>query len=223
MFNLLQKILIWIHSYPIILELFQIAESLSVILALLIALKTYDSQVRQEKFNNSFSLIEIFTKNVQDADFLILKSVFQNTYQSCGANPGCFVTFFNNQVEQHYVADLFLEEGNGLLVRGNLEDIPRQNLQYNEQDQRIELGSVRLIAEQLNVIAYEVFKGQIEIRIVYYNLGEVILVTCSLLDIAIQADKDKIYNLTERFKYLLKMRDNLSFKALPKISFAELC
>ena len=223
MFNLLQKILIWIHSYPIILELFQIAESLSIILALLIALKTYDSQVRQEKFNNSFSLIEIFTKNVQDADFLILKSVFQNTYESCGANSGCFVTFFNNQVEQHYVADLFLEEGNGLLVRGNLEDIPRQNLQYNQQDQRIELGSVRLIAEQLNVIAYEVFKGQIEIRIVYYNLGEVILVTCSLLDIAIQADKDKIYNLTERFKYLLKIRDNLSFKALPKISFAELC
>ena len=121
------------------------------------------------------------------------------------------------------MADLFLEEGNGLLVRGNLEDIPRQNLQYNQQDQRIELGSVRLIAEQLNVIAYEVFKGQIEIRIVYYNLGEVILVTCSLLDIAIQADKDKIYDLTERFKYLLKIRDNLSFKALPKISFAELC
>jgi hypothetical protein len=224
MFDLLQEV--WHQSKfsLTILEAFQIVENFAVIVSLFIALKTYNVQVRQEKFNNSLSLIKDFTRHIKEVDILILKSVFQNTYESCGAQQGCFVTFHGSQIKHNSVAALFLEEGQGLLVYGTLEitqDISEENLQ--KQDKGIELGCIRSMAEQLNIVAYEVFKGQIEVRIVYYELNRIIEIMCHLLDIAIETDSDDSYHLKQRFKYLLNMRKKFPPEKFPKISFGELC
>ncbi|PSN16759.1 hypothetical protein C7293_01440 [filamentous cyanobacterium CCT1] len=223
MLDFLHRLWGYIKSSLTVLEIFQIAESIAVIVALIIALKTYNSQVRQEKFNNSLSLVEGFTKRIKQTDLLILKEVYFNTYESCRAQPGCFVTFHENQIIQSHVANLFLEEGRGLSVLGSLgrtEDLDEECVR--DSDGYIDLGCVRLIAEQLNIIAYEVFKGQIEIRVVYYEMNRIVEIICHLLDIAIETDSDDFYRLRQRFKWLLRMRDKFPPDKFPKTSFAEL-
>jgi len=223
MFYFLQKLWAYIKSSLTILDVFQIAESIAVIVALIIALKTYNSQVRQEKFNNSLSLVESFTKRIKQTDLLILKEVYMNTYESCRAQAGCFVTYQEDKIIQNHVANLFFEEGRGLSVLGSLggtEELDEECIRDSEG--YINLSSIRLIAEQLNIIAYEVFKGQIEIRIVYYEMNRIVEIICHLLDIAMETDSDEFFRLKQRFKYLLIMRNKFPPEKFPKTSFTEL-
>lgn len=201
-------------------ELFSIAESIAVITGLAIALETYLSQARQEKLSNSFTLIEVATKHISESDFSTLKSVHQNTYEGCQAKPGHFVTFEGGEVKQNRISELFIPEGSGLSVYGKLSR-PESLLETSDLNFTC-LGAVRLIAEQLNLIAFEVFNGQIEVRIVYSELSDVIEIVCNFLRIALKTDPDDSNDIRRRFQYLLKMEEKFPPSSYPKRTFSAL-
>lgn len=207
-------------SLPPLDDLSVIIKNVAVVVGLAVGLATYISNGRQEKFKNSFSLIESFTRHISDDDLSILRDVHLSSYEGCrGSKPNHFVTYDGTETIPNRISNLFIQEGRGLVVRGRLASA-EQSSEPNYE--RTCLGSVRLIAEQLNLIAFEVFRGQIEIRIVYYELSEVIEIICRFLDIAMKMEPQDSNYLKQKFKYLLKMRKKFPPSRFPTRTFSSL-
>jgi hypothetical protein len=208
------------YGFPPLDELSIIVKNVSVVVGLIIGLVTYASKVRQDKFNNSFKLLESFTKHINDNDLSILRGVHFSCYEGCrGSKLGHFVTYQGADPILNRIPNLFIPEGKGLSVRGRLASEKRSSESDNE---RTCLGAVRLIAEQLNIIAFEVLKGQMEIRIVYYELSEIIEIVCQLLDTAMKMEPEGSDYLAQRFQYLLKMRKKIPTGRFPKRTFSSI-
>lgn len=133
-----------------------------------IALRSYLSQQRQRKIDNSKKLLEEFHNVVHKNDLDQWEQIFLNSYESMRANPGNFIVFDkNNNPTQVAHANLFISEGKGFYFyngKMNLED----------DVSNINFGSIRRITEQLNIISYEVLYGHVELTILYYELGQII-------------------------------------------------
>ncbi|MGB3670617.1 MAG: hypothetical protein WA984_10925 [Phormidesmis sp.] len=211
--------LIALESLPPIQEVISATKDIAVICGVLVGLATYVSRGQQEKFSNSFKIIESFTKHISDDDLEVLRSIHLNTYEGCrGFKYGYFLTYRDGEPILNPIASLFLQEGRGLSVQGVLNSTSASS----EQDGETFLGAARLIAEQLNLISFEVLKSQIEVRIVYYELNEVVGIICRFLDISIETDTNGIYHLEHRFQYLLKMRKKFPPSKFPKRTFSSL-
>ncbi|MCD9483202.1 hypothetical protein GLP25_08365 [Photobacterium phosphoreum] len=109
-----------------------------------VALVTYKSAQRQRKLENSLKLLELFHKNIEKSDIGNWKALFQSSSEPSGAKKGHFVSSYHQQVP---LTSLFSEgpEDHGATVR---------------------------ITEQIDLICYEVLKNNIELRIIYSNLGQ---------------------------------------------------
>ena len=106
-------------------KLLEYAEKIAVVGGVLVAVLTFWSQTRQVRINNSYLLLDAFTKDITQADLILLESVQLNTYESSGAQHGCFVVFNGTKREQHPISNLFITEGRGLVVHGSLESLLR--------------------------------------------------------------------------------------------------
>jgi hypothetical protein len=124
-----------------------------------IALKNYLSQQRQRAIDNSKKLIAEFKNTIGEDDLNQWEQVLLNSYESAGAEPGCFIVFTSDDRSvQISLKNLFIPEGKGLY----LENI-KMNLTISQSD--LNFGSIRRITEQLNLISYEVLYGRIELNI----------------------------------------------------------
>ena len=207
-------------------NLLEHVEKIAVAGGVLVAILTYCSQTRQVRINNSYLLLDAFTKDISQADLILLESVQLNTYESSGAQQGCFVIFNGTKREQHPISNLFITEGRGLVVHGSLE-LPAGSTSKNSEalpdESRLFLGSIRSLAEQLNIIAFETLHGQIEPRVVHYKFGYQIESLGSLIECAMEDKLSQRLCLDARFKWLIKLRKHLRKQNYPSRSFATGC
>jgi hypothetical protein len=202
------------------------AEKIAVVVGVLVALATFRSQTRQVRVSNSYLLLEAFTRDISQKDLRLLESVLLSTYESSGAQRGCFVVFNGTKREQHPISNLFIVGGAGLVVDGSLHFTPESSSSSSNAavaEQRLSLGSIRSLAEQLNIIAYETINGQIEKRVVHYRLGHCIESLGYLLDQAMAHNTGQDFQLNTRFKWLIKLRRILRKRGYPSRSFAAGC
>jgi hypothetical protein len=87
-------VVISFYALPPLDELSSIIKDVAVVIGLFTGLATYISKVKQEKFTNSFALINFFTKHINETDLSILRDVHRSSYEGCkGHEPGHFVTY----------------------------------------------------------------------------------------------------------------------------------
>ncbi|MBE9099613.1 hypothetical protein [Vacuolonema iberomarrocanum] len=137
-----------------------------------------------------------------------------STYEGTGVEYGSFL-YFNNSGErcEYPVSGLFEDVGSGILLEGSLEleeDIEADETQASahEKPKSFTLGPIRKIAERLEILAYEVNNGQVEFRIIYFELGGVIDIMLSLFNIALSEADDGYMDISEiksSFKNFLSM------------------
>jgi hypothetical protein len=202
------------------------AEKIAVVGGVLLALATFRSQARQVRVSNSYLLLDEFTRDISQEDLRLLESVLLSTYQSSGARRGCFVVFNGGKREQHPISNLFIVEGRGLVVDGSLELTPESsssNSRAAAAEPGLFLGSIRSLAEQFNIIAYETLNGQIEKRVVHYRLGHCIESLGYLLEQAMAHNTGQDLQLNARFKWLIRLRRILRKRGYPSRSFAAGC
>jgi hypothetical protein len=97
----------------------------------------------------------------------------------------------------HLISQLFISEGQGLVVE-RLSFCIDDDL----QDQ-LELGSIRFIAEQLDLIGYEVLNGNVELKIIYFEIGQIMDTMHQW--IVENSDDSHRYSIKSTFPYLTKM------------------
>ncbi len=202
------------------------AEKIAVVGGVLVALATFRSQTRQVRVSNSYLLLDAFARDISQEDLRLLESVLLSTYESCGAQRGCFVIFNGGKREQHPIMNLFIAQGRGLVVDGSLEFIPKLSSRHSNPaaaEPHLFLGSIRSLAEQLNIISYETINGQIEKRVVHYRLGHCIESLGYLLEQAVACNTGQDSKLSIRFKWLIKLRRILQKRGYPSRSFASGC
>ncbi|WP_035990879.1 hypothetical protein [Leptolyngbya sp. KIOST-1] len=208
-----------------LIDFFQMAESLAVMAGLIIAVRTYLYQAKQARIGNSFSLIDSFTRNIKRSDIEVLEEIARSTYDGIyGLEPGCFLAYSHQKRKavNYPLRDLFVPEGRGCYLDACFND---DDLSQEAFAVEVGISPVRDIAEELNIIAYEVLKGGIDIRIVNYELGHLITTMCNLLDSVIYYNPEDllgIRSIKDRFGYLLELRDLLDKKRLPQKSFANM-
>jgi hypothetical protein len=193
----LQEIHDSLKVYLNLTSLLDFVKNFFLIVGGVIALASYKSQHRQRAIDNSFNSLKMFEKTVQSRDVEIWKNICFNTYESTGAVSNHFVVFSGkNEVSQIPLSNLFISEGQGLLI-------PDSKFNLCDEAFDLELGSIRRITEQLNFIGYEVLYGNTEIRIIYYELGQIIESVYQWID-QIQ-DQDVKRSTYFMFPYFLKM------------------
>ena len=110
-----------------------------------IALFTYKSSQKQKKLENSLKLLELFHKNLNENDIENWKSIFRASSESTGAEKGHYVT---SNIEQQIPLDHLFCEG-------------------ADDD-----GATARIAEQIELVCYEALQSNVELRIIYSNIGQ---------------------------------------------------
>ncbi len=198
-------------------SLLDFVKNLFIIVGGTVALASYRSQNRQRGIDNSFNSLKMFEKTIQNEDIEIWKKVYFNTYESTHAEPNHFVVFSEeNRIEQIPLSNLFISEGQGLYVS-------KSKLNLDEKTSDLKLGSIRRITEQLNLIGYEVLYGNIELRIIYYELGQIIETIYEWIT-QIQ-DEDTKASVEFMYPYFLKMyqKYQLTIANLPRKSYVNFC
>jgi hypothetical protein len=197
---------------------FQILESIFVIIAGSIALLTYFSQVRQNKISNAYFLIEHFHKNISSDDIRLLNDVYMNTYEATGVDLGFFRYWRAEKPCQASIAGLFTPEGRGLLLQSANLHLEGENVLQGDRD--IDLSAVRRIANQLETLSYEALYGQVEHRVISYELGRTLEIVCFLLKNSFN-EKEDWYELKQRYKHLLRLGKRIESRNLPRLSNIE--
>ncbi|MDB9446768.1 hypothetical protein [Anabaena sp. CS-542/02] len=200
-----------------VIILIDFVKSFFIIVGGAIALASYRGQNRQRAIDNSLNSLKMFEKTIQHKDIEIWKNVYSRTYEGTGADPYHFIVFCeDNKTKQIPVCDLFISEGKGLCLA-------QSKLNEDEEICDLELGSIRLIAEQLNLIGYEVLYGNVELRIIYYELGQIIDIIYKWIN-EIQ-DKEVKASVQFMFPYFMKMcrKYKRTINSIPSKSYVNFC
>lgn len=115
-----------------------------IIVGLIIALRTYIVSQRQRRLENSLKLIELFFNNLQEGDIASWKQLFINSSESSGSGRGGYIS----------------DNGN---------DMPFSDLFSEGPDDG---GALERIAEQIDLISYEILQKSIDARVIYSQLGQ---------------------------------------------------
>jgi hypothetical protein len=180
-----------------------------------IALANYRSQNRQRAIDNSFNSLNLFEKSIPDEDIEIWKKVYFNSHESVGAQPGHFVVLFEeNKMQQVPISSLFIQEGTGLYL---------SEAKFGQTDSAtdLHLGAIRRIAEQLNLIGCELLYGNVELRIIYYEIGQIMDCIYKWID-QIKDETEKEF-IRSDYPYFMKTyrRHRRLINTLPRRSYVN--
>lgn len=158
-----------------------------------ITLRTYVGNQRQRRLENSLRLIDLFQKSLQPSDLEEWKKIFLSSSEPTGVRVGYF---WDDQNQERPFADLFSEGApdNGAIAR---------------------------IAEQFELISYEVLDKTVNLRLIYFNLGQLMDTTYSWLQM-IENPSNSSSFISKYFPYFGKMyRENRKkFKSWPRKTYA---
>jgi hypothetical protein len=168
--NLYQSILEILQSFDFsdIKNAFSVIKDVAILTGGWVALFNYRNQSNQRRIDNGVRLVKEFKESISPSEIKLWKELVLNTYEGTGAEVGNFIYFdFQNQRQQYPIEILFSNEGSGVII-------PDSALNFEEDTKDLPLGNlVRRIAEQLNLIGYEVLYGDIELRVIYYEIGQI--------------------------------------------------
>lgn len=175
-----------------------------------IALANYRSQHRQRAIDNSLNSLKQFEKAISDEDIEIWKEVYFNSYEGVGAEPGCFVVFSEKgEMQQISISSLFVQEGAGLYLS-------ESKFSQTDSTTDLYLGAIERIAEQLNLIGYEFLFGNVELRIIYLQIGQIMDCIYGWIDqIEDETQKKLIQSCYPYFIRIYRRRQQL-INTLPK-------
>lgn len=122
----------------------------------LIALQTYLGNQKQRRLENSFRLVAMFRESLYEKDIEAWKNVFHATSEPAGAEKGYLVEVLDGKRLQRPLSYLFSE--------GSPDN-----------------GAVERMAEFFDLICGEVLNETIEVRLVYFQLGQLMDTTHSWL------------------------------------------
>ncbi|ACK70090.1 hypothetical protein PCC7424_1652 [Gloeothece citriformis PCC 7424] len=126
-----------------------------------IGVQNFFKQQAQMKFNNSYVILNHFKNSLEENDIEVWKNIVINSFESVGVEEGKF-KFYN---EQYSLPSLFISEGQGLLVSSEDKD-------NNTIEQANYGGSIRRISEQFDLIGYQIIYGNADLRLIYFELGQ---------------------------------------------------
>lgn len=121
-----------------------------------IAIRTYLCNQKQRCLENSFRLISMFRESLPEGDIQAWENIFHASSEPAGAENGNFVELVNGKHQQRPLSDLFSEG-------------PPDN------------GAVGRIAELFDLISSEALNETVELRVVYFQLGQLMDTTYSWL------------------------------------------
>lgn len=200
----LEKVL---ETFKNLLDSFGGITGVVTIIGVIIALLAYLYQRKQQKYqetkDRTSDILKTFRSNIDENDLKIWKEVFKNTYEGMGAKPNHFIVFSErNQMIQIPISYLFTSEGNGLII-------PNSRFSTDDSISNLELGSIRKITEQLNIISYIILGKEVDIKSIYYELGQIIEVIYNWIDGITEEDikHNYIYFINMYEKYQQKMKE----------------
>jgi hypothetical protein len=112
-----------------------------------IAIQTYLGNQKQRRLENSFQLMAMFREYLHEGDIEAWKNIFHATSEPAGAKKGFLVQVIDGKSLQRPLSDLFSEG-------------PPDN------------GAVERMAEFFDLISNEALNKTIEIRLLYFQLGQ---------------------------------------------------
>lgn len=141
-----------------------------------IAYQTYSGNQRQRRLENSLRLIDLFQTSLQPGDIEEWKKIFLASSELTGVKPGYFLDYQN---QERPLADLFSEGAP-------------------------DKGAINRIAEQFDLISYEILKETVELRHIYFHLGQLMNVIYNWLQV-IEHPANNSSFIREEFPYFNKM------------------
>lgn len=124
----------------------------------LIAIRTYLGNQRQRRLENSFRLIVMFRESLHEGDIEAWKNIFHATSEPSGAEKGYLVEVVDGERFQRPLSDLFSE--------GSSDN-----------------GAVGRMAEIFDLIGNQALDETIDIRMIYFQLGQLMDTTHSWLSL----------------------------------------
>lgn len=193
-------------------DIFSILKDILILSGVIAAFWNYYSQLQQREIENAFAMTERFYKSISPADLDRWVMVDRNSRESFGADIGEFVVFRDCDEQQKIPIELlFLSEGKGYVAYA---------AKFNPEDEvgDLDFSAIKRIAEQLEIMSYEMLKGQIEFRIIYYELGDVMDTLYRYLELMVSKTENGYLEIDERFDNFMQVYKNNQSKvaAIPK-------
>ena len=160
-------------------ECLDLIRTVVITIGVTIGVVTYRAGQRQRKLENSLKLLELFKDNLEKSDIDNWIKIFLSSSEPSGAKNGHFHSSNNQQ-------------------------IPLNSLFSEGPDDH---GATARITEQIDLVCYEVIKGNIELRIVFSNIGQLMKV------IHCWYKNEAFFN--ESYPYFYKVMKLKSLKKLP--------
>ena len=161
----------------------------------MIALQTYVANQRQRRLENSLRLIDLFQKSIQSGDIEEWREIFLGSSEPTGVKHGHFL---DSQNQERPFADLFYEGApdNGAIAR---------------------------IAEQFDLISHEVLNKTVNLRLIYFHLGQLMDTTYYWLQM-IQNQSNSLPFISQHFPYFDKMyrKNQKKFKNWSRKTYANI-
>lgn len=129
-------------------ELLDLIRTIVITIGVTVGVVTYRAGQRQRKLENSFKLLELSNNNLEKSDISNWKKVFQASSEPSGAKSGHFHS-------------------------SNEHQIPLNSLFSEGPDDH---GATVRITEQIDLVCYEILNGSVELRIIFSNLGQLMIV-----------------------------------------------
>ena len=160
-------------------EYLDLIRTIVITIGVTVGVVTYRAGQRQRKLENSLKLLDLFKDNLEKSDIGNWKKIFQASSESTGAKSAHFHSSHKQQ-------------------------IPLSSLFSEGPDDH---GATARITEQIDLVCYEVLKGNIELRIVFSNIGQ-------LMNVIHRWYKNEAF-FKDNFPYFNKVMKNKSLKKLP--------
>jgi hypothetical protein len=181
-----------------LLALKEIREWVQFLLVLIggtITLQTYVGNQRQRRLENSLRLIDLFQKSIQSGDIEEWRKIFLGSSEPTGVRHGHFL---DSQNQERLFADLFSE--------GAPDN-----------------GAIERIAEQFDLISYEVLNKTVNLRLIYFHLGQLMDTTYDWLQMSQNPSNSSSF-ISEYFPYFDKMyrKNQEKFKNWSRKTYAHI-
>lgn len=160
-----------------------------------ITFRTYSGNQRQRRLENSLRLIDLFQKSLQPGDVEEWKKIFLCSSEPTGVRPGYFL---DDQNQERPFADLFSEGAS-------------------------DNGAIARIAEQFELISYEVLDKTVNLRLIYFNLGQLMDTTYNWLQMIENPSTSSSF-ISEYFPYfdLMYRKNQEKFKNWSRKTYAHI-